>query len=67
MAPTTVTTIVLVLFALGVLALTAYAWFGSWDLLVQRPVRSSSEDEIEAAVLRMRRAIEEYEHQQRSR
>lgn len=67
MAPTTVTTIVLILFALGVFALTAYAWFGSWDLLVRRPVRSSSEDEVETAVLQMRRAIEEYERSQRHR
>ena len=67
MAPTTVTTIVLILFALVVFALTAYAWFGSWDFVVQRPVRSSSEDEIEVAVLQMRRAIEEYERRQRFR
>ena len=70
MAPTTVTTIVLILFALVVFALTAYAWFGSWDFVVQRPVRgsaSSSEDEIEVAVLQMRRAIEEYERRQRHR
>ncbi len=67
MAPTTVTTIVLLLFALGVFALTAYAWFGSWDLLVQRPARISSEDEIEAAVVQMRQAIEEYERTQRYR
>jgi len=61
MASTTVTSIVLILFALGVFALTAYAWFGSWDLVVRRPVRTYGEDEVEVAVLQMRRAIEEYE------
>ena len=64
MAPTTVTTIVLVLSALGVLALTAYAWFGSWDLLLPRPA-TDRDDEVEAAVRQMRRAIEDYERGQR--
>jgi cytochrome c-type biogenesis protein CcmH/NrfG len=67
MAPTTVTTIVLVLFALGLLALTAYAWFGSWDAAVRgRGAPASRQDEIEVAVLAMRRSIEDYERRQRS-
>ena len=67
MAPTTVTTIVLVLFALGLLALTAYAWFGSWDAAVRsRGASASRQDEIEVAVLAMRRSIEDYERRQRS-
>jgi hypothetical protein len=67
MAPTTVTTIVLVLFALGLLALTAYTWFGSWEPVVRRPVpRGRDQDDIEVAVLQMRRAIEDYERRQRS-
>lgn len=65
MAPTTVTTIVLVMFALGVLALTAYAWLGSWNLAVPRPSPVRDSDEIEAAVVQMRRSIEEYERNQR--
>ena len=63
MAPTTVTTIVLILFALFVFALTAYAYLGSWDLAVRRPV--VEDDDIDAAVQQMRRAIEEYERRQR--
>ena len=67
MAPTTVTTIVLILFALGLLALTAYTWFGSWEPVVRRPVpHGRDQDEIEVAVLQMRRAIEDYERGQRS-
>ena len=67
MAPTTVTTIVLILFALGLLALTAYTWFGSWEPVVRRAVpRGRDQDEIEVAVLQMRRAIEDYERRQRS-
>ena len=62
MAPTTVTTIFLVLFALGVLALSAYTWLGSWELQVRRPAPQRQHDpEIEAAVRQMRRSIEDYE------
>ena len=31
MAATTLTTIFMILFALGVTALALYGWFGSWD------------------------------------
>ncbi len=65
MAPTTVTTIVLILFALSVLALTAYAWLGSWNLAVPRPDPVRDSDDVEAAVAQMRRAIEDYERTQR--
>ena len=65
MAPTTVTTIALVVFALGLLAMASYAWFGSWQPVVRRtPARD--DDEIEAAVLEMRRSIEDYERQRRT-
>ena len=68
MAPTTVTTIAMILVALGLFALTAYAWLGDWDRLANGRVRSGpAEDEIEAEVQRMRRAIEEYERSQRPR
>jgi cytochrome c-type biogenesis protein CcmH/NrfG len=67
MAPTTVTTIVLVLFGLGLLAMASYAWFGSWQPVVRRATaRVPSSAEIDAAVLQMRRAIEDYERRQRS-
>ena len=65
MAPTTVTTIALVIFALGLLAMASYAWFGSWQPVVRR-VSAHDDDEIESAVLEMRRAIEDYEQRQRS-
>jgi cytochrome c-type biogenesis protein CcmH/NrfG len=65
MAPTTVTTIALVIFALGLLAMASYAWFGSWQPVVRR-VAARDDDEIESAVLEMRRAIEDYERRQRS-
>ena len=52
MAPTTVTTIVLILFALGVFALTAYAWLGAWNLMVPRTAVVQDED------LRVTRRVE---------
>jgi cytochrome c-type biogenesis protein CcmH/NrfG len=66
MAPTTVTTIALVIFALGLLAMASYAWFGSWQPVVRRVAARDDDDEIESAVLEMRRAIEDYERRQRS-
>jgi cytochrome c-type biogenesis protein CcmH/NrfG len=65
MASTTVTTIVMILFALGVFALTAYAWLGAWDHAATRPARVQDSDEIEVAVAQMRQAIEDYERSQR--
>lgn len=69
MAPTTVTTIVLILFALGVFVLTGYAWLGAWNLALPRPnrvlFRAQDGDEIEVAVQQMRQAIEDYEAGQR--
>jgi len=65
MAPTTVTTIVLALFGLGLLAMASWAWFGSWQPVVRRAVVPSEAD-IDAAVLQMRRSIEDYERRQRS-
>ena len=64
MAPSTITTIVMILFALGVFVLTGYAWLGTWNLVLSRPSPLADGDEIEAAVLQMRRAIEEYERNQ---
>jgi cytochrome c-type biogenesis protein CcmH/NrfG len=65
MAPTTMTTIALVVLALGLLAMASYAWFGSWEPVVRR-ISPRDDDEVEAAVLEMRRSIEDYERRQRS-
>jgi len=65
MAPTTLTTLVLILFGLGLLTMAGWAWFGSWQPVVRR-LRPSSDDDIEAAVLDMRRSIEDYERRHRA-
>ena len=66
MAAQTVTTIVLVLFATGVLALSGYTWFGSWQPVVRRPTHEDRvEAEFQVAVREMRRAIDEYERGER--
>ncbi|SDR79987.1 hypothetical protein SAMN04488543_0504 [Friedmanniella luteola] len=67
MAPTTVTTIVLVLFGLGLLAMASWAWFGSWQPVVRRAPQPLEDDAVETAVRQMRRAIEEYERRHRGR
>jgi cytochrome c-type biogenesis protein CcmH/NrfG len=59
------TTIALVVFALGLLAMASYAWFGSWQPVVRR-ISPRDDDDVEAAVLEMRRSIEDYERRQRS-
>jgi len=64
MAPTTLTTLVLILFGLGLLTMACWAWFGSWQPVVRR-LTPSSDEEIDAAVLEMRRAIEDYEQRRR--
>ena len=62
MAATTVTTIFMILFALGVTALALYGWFGSWDAAVRTLAPREPDDaEIEAAVDELRRAIRDYE------
>ena len=62
MAPTTLTTIVMIAFAVGVLSLSAYTWFGSWQPVVRR---ATAEEELESeyreAVREMRQALERYE------
>jgi cytochrome c-type biogenesis protein CcmH/NrfG len=59
------TTIALVVFAVGLLAMASYAWFGSWQPVVRR-ISPRDDDDVEAAVLEMRRSIEDYERRQRS-
>ena len=66
MQPTTVTTIVMILFAIGVISMGVRNLFGSWEPIVRRATpEQRTEAEIEAAVRQMRRAIEDYERGQR--
>ena len=63
MAPTTVTSIVMVMFAVVVLTIASYAWFGDWE---PQPRRAPSpDDHVRAEVDALRRAIEAYEREQR--
>jgi hypothetical protein len=67
MEPTTVTTIVMILFAIGVISMALRNLFGSWEPVVRRATpEQRTEAEIEAAVRQMRRAIEDYERGERS-
>ena len=67
MEATTVTTIVMVLFAIAVISMGVRNLFGSWEPIVRRATpEQRTEAEIEAAVRQMRRAIEDYERGQRS-
>ena len=67
MEPTTVTTIVMILFAIGVISMALRNLFGSWEPIVRRAApEQRTEAEIEAAVRQMRRAIEDYERGDRS-
>jgi hypothetical protein len=66
MEPTTVTTIVMVLFAAGLLGMAIRNLFGAWEPIVRRTPVPDEEAEIQAAVREMRRAIDEYERRQRS-
>jgi len=67
MEPTTVTTIFMILFAIGVTSWALYCWFSDWQPVVRRYVSREEqlEAEIEAAVRRMRRAIDDYERGER--
>ena len=68
MEPTTVTTIVMILFAIGLISMGLRNLFGSWDPIVRRASpEKRTKAEIEAAVRQMRRAIDDYERQERSR
>jgi hypothetical protein len=67
MEPTTVTTIVMIVFAIGVISMALRNLFGSWEPVVRRATpEQRTEAEIEAAVRQMRRAIEDYERGERS-
>jgi hypothetical protein len=63
MEPTTVTTIFMILFAIGVTSWAIYCWCSDWQPVVRRALSPEErlEAEIQAAVRRMRQAIEDYE------
>ena len=66
MEPTTVTSIVMIVFAVGMIIVGLRNLFGAWEPIVRRAPASDEEAEIQAAVRDMRRAIEDYERGQRS-
>ena len=63
MEPTTVTTIVMFLFAIFVTSWALYCWFSDWQPVVRRYLTPEQqlEAEIQAAVRQMRQAIDDYE------
>jgi len=63
MEPTTITTIFVILFAMGVTSWAIYCWCSDWEPVVRRYMSPEErlEAEIQAAVRRMRQAIEDYE------
>jgi hypothetical protein len=67
MEPTTITTIVMILFAVGVTSWALYCWFSDWQPVVRRYVSPEErlEAEIKAAVRQMRQAIADYERGER--
>ena len=67
MAPTTITTIVMIAFALVLLSMACYAWFGSWQPEVRRvPADDDRDPEVRAAVQQLRQAIDDYERGDRT-
>ena len=67
MEPTTITTIVMILFAMGVTSWALYCWFSDWQPVVRRYLDPEErlEAEIEDAVRQMRQAIADYERGER--
>ena len=63
MEPTTITTIFMILFAIGVTGWAVYCWLSDWQPVVRRYLTPEErlEEEIQAAVQQMRQAIEDYE------
>ena len=67
MEPTTVTTIVMILFAIGLISMGLRNLFGSWEPILRRASpEDQTEAEIKAAVRQMRREIEDYERGERT-
>jgi hypothetical protein len=67
MEPTTITTICMILFAIGMITWASYLWFSDWQPEVRRYAspEEQMEAEIEAAVRQMREAIDDYERGER--
>jgi hypothetical protein len=67
MEPTTITTIFMILFAIGMITWALYCWFSDWQPEVRRYLSEEEqlEAEIQAAVRRMRQAIDDYERGER--
>ena len=67
METTTITTICLILFGVGITSWALYLWFSDWQPEVRRYMTEEErlEAEIQAAVRRMRQAIEDYEQGER--
>lgn len=62
MAPTMITQLVLLAFGVGVIGFTISLYFGDWETRYPRRfVQVDEAADIECAVRRMRREIEEYE------
>jgi len=67
METTTITTICLILFGVGMTIWALYLWFSDWQPEVRRYMTEEErlEAEIQVAVRRMRQAIEDYERGER--
>ena len=65
MQPTTITTMLLIAFAVGLITMTIRLYFGSWEPPPRRAQNHPYDREIEAAVREMRQQIEDYEQRHR--
>ena len=67
MEPTTITTICMILFGIGMITWTIYLWFSDWQPEARRYANpeEQTEAEIQAALRQMRQAIEDYERGER--
>jgi hypothetical protein len=67
MEPTTITTICMILFAIGLISWTIYLWCTDWQPVARRYLTPEQqlEAEIQAAVRQMRQAIDDYERGER--
>jgi hypothetical protein len=67
MEPTTITTICMILFAIGMITWAIYLWFSDWQPEARRYAspEERTEAEIQAALRQMRQAIDDYERGER--
>lgn len=61
MEPTSVTALVMVVFAIALIGFTVRLYFWSWETRYPRRFIEVEDDEVEDAVRQMRREIEEWE------